>query len=824
MSTGGTSSGRTGSGAAPVGRRLTAAAATLAVTAGLSPVVSGGAWLVDAALAVVLVAVAGLCAARLRAGAAVVVGVQLATLVLALTVVHVPAQAVWGLLPGPAVWEQVAARVGEALEVVRTQAAPITGAPGLRLVLAAGAGVLAVLVDAVVVGARRPALAGLPLLVVHAVAVVFAPGGLSAGWFVVAAVAFAALLVQGRDAARGHGVLVTGGGRRAAGAASSGGLAPVGRWGALGVAGGVLLAVAVPAAVDLDARGGLVDASGGAGPGGSTTYLNPLLDLRDDLGARQDTVVLRYTTEQARPEPLRIVTVDSFDGDVWEPSSLGGAVQLTSGGLLPAARGTTAATPAERYTATVTVEGLDQQWLPLPYAAERVRVDGQWVVYPDSLNVIGAGGERTEEGQQYEVTYRQAGPTAEALAAAPAPPEDVVARYAQLPTDLPPIIAATAQEVVAGAGSGYDEAVALQEWFRSEGDFRYTLSAPEAESDSALADFLGSKEGYCTHFASTMAVMARSLGIPARVAVGFLPGSRTGDGEWEISVDDAHAWPELYFEGAGWLRFEPTPGSRTGDAPEWTSSAAVSGPEEGPTSAPSTAPTASAAPTAPGLDPGEEAVSDAGGAGAGADRSAAATAAVVVAAAAGAVGVLLLPRAVRGALSRRRWQRAARHGAGAPRGAEAAWADLVERVGDLGVAVPASATPRQVGRLLEGEHARGRGGTGGVLAEPLRRLVAAVERSRYGSGGDGPGSGASARGSGAAPSRSGAAAVLTRRVGAAGPTLRDDALAVVSALADGARPAAARRGRWWPASGRRALLAAAPALVAVLRRRWGPQQ
>jgi transglutaminase-like putative cysteine protease len=66
-----------------------------------------------------------------------------------------------------------------------------------------------------------------------------------------------------------------------------------------------------------------------------------------------------------------------------------------------------------------------------------------------------------------------------------------------------------------------------------------------------------------------MALMARIVGIPSRVAVGFLPGTRNG-GVWTVTARDSHAWPELYFSGYGWVRYEPTPSAVTGSAPSWT--------------------------------------------------------------------------------------------------------------------------------------------------------------------------------------------------------------------------------------------------------------
>jgi transglutaminase-like putative cysteine protease len=66
-----------------------------------------------------------------------------------------------------------------------------------------------------------------------------------------------------------------------------------------------------------------------------------------------------------------------------------------------------------------------------------------------------------------------------------------------------------------------------------------------------------------------MAAMARVAGIPSRVSVGFLPGDQEGD-TWNVSIRDMHAWPELYFAGYGWVRFEPTPATVTGSPPPWT--------------------------------------------------------------------------------------------------------------------------------------------------------------------------------------------------------------------------------------------------------------
>ena len=100
--------------------------------------------------------------------------------------------------------------------------------------------------------------------------------------------------------------------------------------------------------------------------------------------------------------------------------------------------------------------------------------------------------------------------------------------------------------------------VALQDWFRSE--FTYSTDVPDGHGNSAIESFLEDRVGYCEQFAGTFAAMARSLGIPARVAVGFTQGQLQDDGAYLVLGRNAHAWPEVWFDGYGWVPFEPTPG------------------------------------------------------------------------------------------------------------------------------------------------------------------------------------------------------------------------------------------------------------------------
>jgi hypothetical protein len=138
--------------------------------------------------------------------------------------------------------------------------------------------------------------------------------------------------------------------------------------------------------------------------------------------------------------------------------------------------------------------------------------------------------------------------------------------FVSLPADVPASIADTARDVTASAPTDYDKALALQAFLRN-GEFRYSETAPVADDYDGngldvVATFLERKAGYCVHFASAMAVMARTIDIPSRIAVGYAPGRATGleDGEtvYTNTSDDLHAWTELFFQGAGWVRFDPT--------------------------------------------------------------------------------------------------------------------------------------------------------------------------------------------------------------------------------------------------------------------------
>ena len=137
-----------------------------------------------------------------------------------------------------------------------------------------------------------------------------------------------------------------------------------------------------------------------------------------------------------------------------------------------------------------------------------------------------------------------------------------------LPGGLPQVAKDDALLATAGAVTPYDKALALQNWFRN--NFNYDLDVQYGNSYDAIEAFLRGRSGFCQHFAGTFGVMARYLGLPTRMAVGFTPGDLRADGLFHVYGRHAHAWPEVWFDSIGWVPFEPTPGRGSPDATDYT--------------------------------------------------------------------------------------------------------------------------------------------------------------------------------------------------------------------------------------------------------------
>jgi hypothetical protein len=284
---------------------------------------------------------------------------------------------------------------------------------------------------------------------------------------------------------------------------------------------------------------------------GARVAVNPFVDIRPNL--RQNPPAHLFTVRAERGAYWRMLALDRFDGRVWSSSDLQGrrALPVPEQSILG---GPPPPEPTLQLIQEFDVEELSVPWLPAAYrptaaAAGPARWDGT----SGTLYVDG----ETDRGFRYQVTSRM--PLASPFqldqidpAFAGLPPT-----YTALPESIPGRIHEIARELSADADTPFRKLLAIQEHLRT---FEYDEEAPAGHGIDDMLFFLErSRRGYCEQFAGTMAVLARSLGFPARVAIGFLPGDRNRDRSFRVSSDDLHAWTEISFGRYGWLAFEPTP-------------------------------------------------------------------------------------------------------------------------------------------------------------------------------------------------------------------------------------------------------------------------
>jgi len=301
----------------------------------------------------------------------------------------------------------------------------------------------------------------------------------------------------------------------------------------------------------------------------TATRLNLALDLRNSLTVDSAQPVFFYATNGRKVPVFRQYTFTKFDGSAWSRENADPPEMSTSAvPLWPEP------VPDWDMLALTLVEirgtTLAERNLMLPTLPRTVDVGDPWRYAPERDEVTASEG--STRGLDFRMMVAHDYVTEEKLAAAPDVTADDLAAAPQY-TEIPPAvddarIRALANEVTTGMPTTYDAAVAIQDYLRDPTRFTYDTSVNPGGGDS-VSRFLDEREGYCVHFATTMVMMARSLGIPARMGVGFLGGRLTDPSTFEVRGGDAHAWPELYFPTVGWVRFEPTPAEQTGAPPRY---------------------------------------------------------------------------------------------------------------------------------------------------------------------------------------------------------------------------------------------------------------
>ncbi|KAA3663696.1 MAG: transglutaminase domain-containing protein, partial [Chloroflexi bacterium] len=175
-----------------------------------------------------------------------------------------------------------------------------------------------------------------------------------------------------------------------------------------------------------------------------------------------------------------------------------------------------------------------------------------------------------KQGDRYEMLSRFSTADAFSLRAASTDyPEWVVDTYLQMSETITPETLELAEEVTAGYDTSFDKAIAVRDYLRETITYNDQIPAPPADVDPVHYTLFVSQEGYCNYYASAMAMMLRSQGIPARVVSGYAQGEFNEDNLfYRVRASNAHTWVEVYFQDYGWIQFEPTASIPTVDRPE----------------------------------------------------------------------------------------------------------------------------------------------------------------------------------------------------------------------------------------------------------------
>lgn len=514
--------------------------------------------------------------------------------------VAVPETLVYGVIPTSSTLPTLAETMEETFRLIRSGVAPVIPSPGLIAILAALMWVLGGLyAQGAVTG--RIAVMIVPAGTVYLQFAVFdrRPAGVT---WMVATAAVIGLALAGIALNRADGV-----GR----ARDTSGLpippsAPRKAFAMAGLVGLFAVVTTANAVGIVSEYGNLPWQSGGPGLGsgiGGSVLFDRFVDLRQRLISRENALLFRATLGPGAPPAndiyWRMETLDEFDGVSWRRGN--SQTRVASGGAL--------GDPQHQYRGTtgsilqrVFIGRLGGTLLPTAGEPRSIHeISGDRTIRPGEIRFGRDGtlfrpvGITQDDNYQLESAYPLSSVDLGALATGPdgqlsplfataaadgvfsatpgSPPGDVTPpndldRFTELPPNIPGQLVATALRNTRGATTDFEKAWMLQYWFRDSGDFTYSQEVTTGHGALVLEAWLNEpssenyRTGYCEQFAAAMAVLGRVLDIPSRVVSGFTPGATAvvnGIEVIEVRDTNAHAWVEMWMDGFGWVRFDPTP-------------------------------------------------------------------------------------------------------------------------------------------------------------------------------------------------------------------------------------------------------------------------
>jgi transglutaminase-like putative cysteine protease len=557
--------------------------------------VDGTPWQVAILVATLLGAGITWTAIAYRAHAAITITANVVAFVFVVSWLIAP-ETLWAIFPTMETWDAVWFELSRAFEIIRYGVEPVRPVPGLVMLLAALFWTLGFLLVGGLLNAR-PFVAILTPLIVALQFVIIdrRPKGIAHLAIFVSIVAFALLAIRIDERDSGAGRL------RRVSATTRPTKRPSPAIGFLVLSTVVLSLVAVGVVGNQVPSDGLVPWRSPAGfsdeYSGSVAY-NPYTTIRSQVISRTNNPLFRARIEGVDPAVVRFrtVTLDVYEGGRWRTDRVQVFPLDEEPWIDPAQEYRGLTVPV---VSTIEIDNLAQPWLPAPDTpvdvvgirrddtnAMRVRrLDGS-VMIP---------GDITYDGMQYQVLSdvpRYDGPTVAALALAEdgtlSPLFEVAEQNQEVLPDLQPLpeplelqdedfwleypddelgtqFVAVSESVVEGLETNFEKALAIENYFRDSGEFTYNDQVPAEWSTGDVNAWLTDEEnpfvrqGYCEQFATSMALMARAVGVPSRVVLGFTPGEPINDDTVQVYDRNAHSWVELWIPSYGWMAFDPTP-------------------------------------------------------------------------------------------------------------------------------------------------------------------------------------------------------------------------------------------------------------------------
>ncbi|MGI5505537.1 transglutaminase TgpA family protein [Lentzea sp. CA-135723] len=521
-----------------------AALAVLCASTALSGVIEGDLWLVRIAVMIVAITVTGAFLRATRLPAPLVALAQVFVLLCLLTALHTRS-GIFLFIPGPDSLGELGDVLAESVAQVQTGVPPVHASPAIQALVVLAIGLVAILVDTLAVAAAAPAASGLVLLCVFAVPASLADEMLPFWTFVLGAAAFAMLLAV--DGQHRH---VAWRGRLGSGSASGSGSS------ATSVAAiAMVIALVVGFAFTFVGTVGRLPGNGSLGGGRGGIGLSEMTSLRGMLnrGQSAEVFIVRGMPKE-EPVYMRASTLAQYvPNKGWERGTPPGGGPAR--GELPPQAGDR----GEGNSVTIKIEPRSWRsyWLPTYGKVRSIQTPDDQYQFDPKKGVIYTQQER--EPEPYEINTVLATPAKGALQLAPTQANAVDREYYSF-NGVEQEVQDLAKKIVEGATNDFDKAAKLTDFFHGP-EFKYDLKTQGDVNRDALTDFVTkSKVGYCEQYASAMAVMARVVGLPSRVAIGFTAGVLSPDQSYRtISTEDAHAWVEIFFPNNGWMTFDPTP-------------------------------------------------------------------------------------------------------------------------------------------------------------------------------------------------------------------------------------------------------------------------